>query len=340
MDNKLITVRNAEGEPNTEAQIIIQNKIKYTPKVSVVVPVYNVEPYLEECLNSIIKQTLKEIEIICVNDGSPDGSGKILDKYAEKDKRIKIINQKNQGLSCSRNNALTVAQGEYVAFLDSDDYWHKDTLKILYKQAHGNDLDMLSFGGVNFIDGSRELQENPYYQFKYLPKDFKTDCFNYKQCTDFITSMAVSACLTCYKLEFLRKKQIIFPPHLFFEDNVFFAHALLTAERCGICKKTLYFRRIHPESVTQNRSKHFSDYLQICEKVIKLTGSLPINDAIKKKYYNLYAGGPQSLYNGFTAADKKRYKNKLREFLDKVALKESTTYKFLNFIPLLLIEEQ
>ena len=92
------------------------------PKISVIIPVYNVEKYLRECLDSLLNQTFKDIEIICVNDGSTDGSLNILNEYASKDSRFIIINQNNQGLSAARNNGLNVAKGDYVAFLDSDDY--------------------------------------------------------------------------------------------------------------------------------------------------------------------------------------------------------------------------
>ncbi len=91
MENTIITVKNADNEPNSEAMIIIKNEILYTPKVSVIIPVYNVEKYLRECLDSVVNQTLKEIEIICVDDGSTDSSLEILKEYAKKDNRFTII---------------------------------------------------------------------------------------------------------------------------------------------------------------------------------------------------------------------------------------------------------
>ncbi|MBR1374174.1 glycosyltransferase family 2 protein, partial [bacterium] len=92
---QFITVKNAEGDPDTTAEILIQNQIDYTPKVSVIIPVYNVEQYLRECLDSVVNQTLKEIEIICVDDGSTDSSLEILKEYAAKDKRMTVIRQQN-----------------------------------------------------------------------------------------------------------------------------------------------------------------------------------------------------------------------------------------------------
>lgn len=101
-------------------------------KVAVIIPVYNVEKYLPQCLDSVINQTLSDIEIICVNDGSTDKSGKILAEFAAKDKRIKVINQQNQGQSVARNKGLQLASGKYIFFVDSDDFIHRQTLEYLF----------------------------------------------------------------------------------------------------------------------------------------------------------------------------------------------------------------
>ena len=94
--------------------------------ISIIVPVYNVEAYLPQCLDSLINQTYQDLEIICVNDGSTDGSLEILQKYQSKDKRIKVVSQKNQGLSGARNTGISQATGEWIMFVDSDDYLLKD----------------------------------------------------------------------------------------------------------------------------------------------------------------------------------------------------------------------
>ena len=111
-------------------------------KVSVIVPVYNVEKYLRQCLDSIINQTLKEIEILCINDGSTDSSPEILKEYEEKDSRIKIINKKNAGLSAARNQGLELAKGEYVSFIDSDDWINETFCEALYTAAKKYDSDI------------------------------------------------------------------------------------------------------------------------------------------------------------------------------------------------------
>lgn len=122
------------------------------PKVSILVPVYNVSEYLEECMDSLISQTLEDIEIVCVNDGSTDNSLEILKKYATRDERIKIISKPNGGLPSARNAALDVARGEYVGFVDSDDYVSKDMFKILYNTTLERKSDIVVCGGIPFPD--------------------------------------------------------------------------------------------------------------------------------------------------------------------------------------------
>lgn len=123
------------------------------PKVSIVIPVYKVEPWIRECLDNLVNQTLKEIEIICVDDGSPDNSGAILDEYAQKDNRFKIIHQKNGGVQRARNAGLDVATGEYIALLDSDDYVDIHTYETAYNLAKKDNVDILNFKARIFDDG-------------------------------------------------------------------------------------------------------------------------------------------------------------------------------------------
>lgn len=116
------------------------------PKVSIIVPIYNVEKYLDRCMESLLNQTLKDIEIIMVDDGSPDNCPKMCDEYAKKDKRVRTIHKINGGLSDARNAGLAVATGEYVAFVDSDDYTSIDAYKTLYEKAKEGDFDIIYAG--------------------------------------------------------------------------------------------------------------------------------------------------------------------------------------------------
>ena len=111
------------------------------PKVSVIIPVYNVEQYLSRCLDSVISQNFNDMEIICINDGSKDASLRILEEYAGKDSRIVIIDKKNAGVSAARNDGIAAAKGEYLAFLDGDDFWEADCLAKIYQEAEHNHSD-------------------------------------------------------------------------------------------------------------------------------------------------------------------------------------------------------
>ena len=117
------------------------------PKVSVIIPVYNTEAYLKRCLDSVINQTLKDIEVIAIDDGSLDNSGKILDKYAQKDSRIRVVHQENSGVGGAYNAGLVLAQGEYVAFLDSDDWIDPTLYADYYIKAKETDADVVSAWG-------------------------------------------------------------------------------------------------------------------------------------------------------------------------------------------------
>lgn len=112
-------------------------------KISIIIPVYNVESFLDRCLESVVGQTYKSIEVIAVDDGSTDSSGDILDSWGEKDPRIKVIHKENGGLSSARNAALDVATGDYIAMIDSDDFWDEDALEHLMTMAKNNDADMV-----------------------------------------------------------------------------------------------------------------------------------------------------------------------------------------------------
>ena len=115
------------------------------PLVSVIIPVYNVEEYLRQCLDSVREQTLSDIEIICVNDSSTDGSLSILEEYAKKDPRIQVVTQPNGGAGAARNKGLSMAAGKYLSFLDSDDFFEPDMLELAYKKAEEDKADFVVF---------------------------------------------------------------------------------------------------------------------------------------------------------------------------------------------------
>lgn len=127
--------------------------------ISVIIPIYNVEKYLKKCIDSIINQTYKNLEIILVDDGSPDNCGKICDEYAKKDQRIRVIHKKNGGLSDARNAGIDIAKGKYIAFVDSDDYVEKEYIEIMYKELKKNNVKIVQCG-INKISDNEEIIDN------------------------------------------------------------------------------------------------------------------------------------------------------------------------------------
>ena len=146
-------------------------------KISVIIPVYNNEKYLKECLDSVCHQTLTDIEIICINDGSSDGSLNILNEYS-KDDRIIVIDQTNQGPAIARNRGLDIAKGEYIGFLDSDDiYIDSESLEMMFNAGKEHDADMIS-ANLNFLTPKREITHNPHYDkgtFHYFRNECEID---------------------------------------------------------------------------------------------------------------------------------------------------------------------
>lgn len=129
------------------------------PEVSVIVPVYKVEPYLRQCVDSVLTQTFTDFELILIDDGSPDKCGEICDEYAAQDVRVRVIHQQNGGLGYSRNVGMDHSSGKYLIFLDSDDYWVSSTLETLYAEAERNQTQVLAFGSMRFWDGVETPKE-------------------------------------------------------------------------------------------------------------------------------------------------------------------------------------
>ena len=215
-----------------------------TPFVSVIIPVYNVEMYLAECLDSVINQTLQNIEIVCVNDGSPDGSAAILADYAQRDSRIRIVDRENGGLSAARNSGLDVARGEYLCFLDSDDALESDALELLYTTAEANRLDILYYDFVRFYDDGR-LGKKFERRIPGLIYDGVTFCRSLKDRREYLGS----ACTQLYKRAFLERNGFRFYPGIIHEDEIFTFRALMEAERVSHFPRMFYRYRLREESI-------------------------------------------------------------------------------------------
>lgn len=205
--------------------------------ISVIIPVYNSEQYLCRCLDSVTQQSLKDIEIICINDGSTDNSLHLLQKYSEKDNRIKIYNQKNQGSGAARNKGMKLAAGKYIAFADPDDFYpDKDVLSDLYRAIENNKVNIAGGGLIEFLPDMRYRKEYAEQELKTFTKDGIVKYSDYQY--DYFFQRFI------YSRKFLIQNEIEFPLYRRQQDIVFFVKAMIKAKKFYALKRTSYCYRV------------------------------------------------------------------------------------------------
>lgn len=212
---------------------------------SIIIPVYNVEAYLRDCLDSVLNQNFADWEAICVNDGSTDGSADILNEYAARESRMKVIAQPNGGLSAARNAGIKAAEGEYVLFLDSDDWLEENALEVMSANLDGE--DMLCFSGRRFFESDRAYHDAD--QLKAQTYLSGMDYYNENAllARDFAFVCVV---LRCYKMEFLLRHSLKFKEGIFHEDNLFTPLACYYAGKVKVINECLYDYRVRSNSIT------------------------------------------------------------------------------------------
>ena len=234
---------------NDEVEVI---KKSDNVKVSVIVPFYNEEKYLSDCLESLRDQTMKELQIICVNDGSQDNSRGVVEEFSKCDERIEIIDKENGGLSSARNAGISRSKGKYLMFLDSDDYLDLDAIRYLYTVAEQDDTDIVDFDAVTFFETKKDEENNKNYSTFYerkcennevmLGEEYFVECI---QNNDF----KPTAGLHFMKTSFIKDNGITFYDGILHEDNLFTLQSLLMAARVKYLNKKYYYRRIHENSI-------------------------------------------------------------------------------------------
>ena len=262
------------------------------PKISIIIPCYNVEKYLDKCMESILSQTLSDIEIICINDGSTDNSLDLLNKYASSDNRFTIINKKNEGVGIARNAGLKLAQGEYIYFVDPDDWLQNSgVLSKIYEKARSENLDILIFGGYSCrVTNGKEHITKGGYSLRYLPKKYLNKVFSYKDVKEDIFKFPSTTWTKLYKHEFLKKNNTQFQTIPVGQDQLPFFHAMITTERIAVLDECLYcYRKNRPNSaMTEKKRKSFSPIFVIEgieELLVKLGKIDEYKDIFIDKYF-------------------------------------------------------
>ena len=233
------------------------------PKISVIVPVYNVEKYLARCIDSILDQSFADFEVILVDDGSPDKSGEICEYYKAQDNRIVVIHQNNEGQASARNRALDIAKGEYISFIDSDDYVHPDMFSTLIRIITESKSDLVLFGYTKGIEEKVYWERNEQIDYQtWNGKAFLNDC---------ILNDKNGCWILCDKL-FNRKcfKGISLPVGRIFEDNAVVYKILYNATRIATTESVLYYYYQNEKSTTnQAFSEKKADWLIVLEEMIE-----------------------------------------------------------------------
>jgi len=215
-------------------------------KISVIIPVYNVEKYLKKCLDSICNQTLKDIEIICVDDGSSDSSLEILQQYEAKDSRVKVLTQSNQKQGAARNNGISIAKGEYLGFIDSDDWIDLDYYEQLYNSAKTFDCDIAIADYIRIGNGTTKKR------LHIKDEVIVTDLDNkFKLC-----KQAKHPCPTnkIYRSELIKKQRITFPEGVYCEDKIFTCKAVYFANKIVSVPNTYYYYFRRPNSTVKSKN--------------------------------------------------------------------------------------
>jgi len=238
---------------------VIQVGVEHPPLISIIIPVYNVEPFLRECLDSVVNQTLRTIEIICVNDCSSDRSLGILQEYADKDKRIKVIEKKiNEGLSKTRNMGISIATGKYLLFVDSDDYVDNDLCRKAFECAEKNHAELVIYDFAVF-HGTQDLEENRK----------KISALNHLDPSDRVALLKspAFAWTKLIRTDFAHKLDLKFPPGLTYEDLPVHWQLMTLATKIAVLPERLCFYRQRNSSITYRSDWSLTDRILILDSV-------------------------------------------------------------------------
>lgn len=250
--------------------------------VSVIVPVYNVEKYVSKCIESILAQTHKNFELILVDDGSPDKSGEICDRYAATDDRIKVVHKENGGLSSARNAGLDIAKGDYLIFVDSDDFINIHTLEITVTNCVENDCDVCIFSSYDTCDHSITYSKNVSNNTRFYQTEYLFD--KYHHFPEF--SQNSSVCNKLFKSFIF--KTLRFPVGLLFEDTAVILQVYFQSKRICITDSVLYYYYLSQNSIMR------SDFR---EKNLDILTVFQINlDFLKDKNYPHITNSIQAQY--------------------------------------------
>lgn len=288
--------------------------------ISIIIPIYNVEKYLKKCVDSVINQTYKNIEIILVDDGSTDSSSKICDEYKLKDKRIKVIHKENGGLSDARNFGLNIAKGNYISFVDSDDFINSKMIEDLYKVITNVDCDIV-FGNVK-----------DYYDYEVLEDkiEFKMEDIKLKNTEECLKNINVRIYNIAYPKLFKASlfKTLRFPKGLNYEDSYITPYIYDMVKNVALLPYNYYYRLIREDSIVHKKfSEKDYDLIKVGEARVEYYKNAS-KELVVLSYQFLMSNIINLYKKAYQAQIEKSIKNKI---LEKYKITYNTIKKQLNF---------
>ncbi|MBR2526676.1 glycosyltransferase family 2 protein [bacterium] len=253
-------------------------------KLSIVLPVYNVEKYLKETLNCLVNQTFSDIEIICINDCSKDNSRSILTDFASKDKRVKIIdNEQNSGAAVSRNKGLDIATGEYVLFLDSDDIFERNLAESVIKAADENNSDIVIYN-YDTTTGNKKIN------FKKNKKLIDKKFFSYKDIPDRIFNIIPpNAFSKLYRRKFLQENNLRFQSLKSCNDSYFALASLILAKQISLLDKVLLHYRINATgNISSSRGVHYKNIISVMKSLKSFLEENSVYNEVEKSFIKAF----------------------------------------------------
>ncbi len=287
-----------------------------SPKVSVIIPVFNSEDLLNHCLDSVKGQSLEDIEIICIDDGSTDNSFNILKEYESADSRFKIYQQENAGAGAARNNGIGKASGEFILFVDSDDYIEKETSEKLYEQASRLDCDLVLFDSMRHFPNGRDLNLIHFKKNKDI--NYQIRVFDYEYFRNRIFDGEYGVIWNkMYKSSFIKSNNISFPNHKIYNDVEFHVKTTLLAKKISYVEGIFYhYNRLGHSSLQTSfvKSEKALVFFDVLYGLVDFLVEIDLFDEFRQEFVNFTIFELRNKLKSIDVESKQEFFEKTKEF--------------------------
>lgn len=287
-------------------------------EISVIIPVYNCEEFLDDSVGGILNQTFEDIEVICVDDGSTDSSLDRLNEFAEKDSRVRVFHQENQGGGDARNFALTKATGKYLYFMDADDLIYPEALEACHELCEKNDLDFVLFKAVSLFEETGKYEEHEYFTMSRLYECVGDEVFSFEDVGDLLFEFSVTPWGKLYNRKFVMDSGAQFAHRISFHDNKFFWEMLFNSKRIQFLNETYYVRRIHPKSLIGSRDEKFFNVFIAYDQIFEIFRKYNQFEKYKAPLYNWKISILYFRLQKINEAYKQKFMDRIREEIMKM----------------------